>query len=535
LARTLRQITELRKALEEIDLQRLNRSQPLQITTTHPATAASTSNLGLGNSGSTAAVLQSTEQVNATPTSFSPFGPSFTGLSTSLPTVGGVYNGQNGTDTLTFRVTAGGVIGLPGALRIDVRNSQSNLIETLQFDNLAPDTPVTLQNGLTLSLGAGTILADDSFTVNVYSSVGSVVDPNKPFNGTRNNNPNLQNGFSVTAGSFTVNGTNIAVNASDSINDVLTRITNSSAGVTATFDAGAESVVLTQKTPGSAPTIALANDTSGFLAATKLAGATVVPGQDGVNDSNRPLAQVARFSSAQSGTLTVNGVNISINVNADSLNAVLNRINTSGAGVNASLDSTAQRVSVVSQNPANQLVLNSGGTGFFPAVEISDGIYNPTQGSQLLGKGVSDEDIHRTADAVKDAARALNALFADLRSESTPDPFLTQLQNDIQSTVSKTLNTKGSLFRTNFGVHFDFFDYRNKRQEVFDFSLSNRDQLVSSLQTSQGMDEVRNLFFGADSSTADGLVERLITLLNRAESDLKAKLKSSGSLVDLVA
>ena len=74
----------------------------------------------------------------------------------------------------------------------------------------------------------------------------------------------------MTAGSFDVNGVSITVAANDTINSVLAKIDASAAGVTATFDATREEVVLTQKTEGAANDIVLANDTSGFLAATKL-------------------------------------------------------------------------------------------------------------------------------------------------------------------------------------------------------------------------------------------------------------------------
>ena len=95
-------------------------------------------------------------------------------------------------------------------------------------------------------------------------------------------------------------------------------------------------------------------------------------------------------------------MDISINVNADSLNDVLDRITASGAGVTASFNETTQRVSLVSNDPSNQLVLNSGGTGFFSAVEISDGTYNPTQG--FWKRGVFPQAAEQIADAVQDVA-----------------------------------------------------------------------------------------------------------------------------------
>ena len=44
--------------------------------------------------GATAATLQSTAEINATPTSYSPFGPDWSGASTGLVTFDGVYDGS---------------------------------------------------------------------------------------------------------------------------------------------------------------------------------------------------------------------------------------------------------------------------------------------------------------------------------------------------------------------------------------------------------------------------------------------------------
>ena len=273
--------------------------------------------------------------------------------------------------TLTFKVDREGTHGVDD-VKIKVFDANNQEIDLIDIKKEHPiDQQYTLSNGLIFTLGDGDLLKNTTFTVDVSDVVGSAVDPAKPLNGTRNNNPNLEYGLSVTDGSFELNGTTIDIYASETINAVLDRITQSDAGVSATFDAATETVVLTQKTLGSVPTIVLQNDTSGFLAAMKLESATPDPGTDG--DREKPLADVARFSSVQSGLLSVNGIAIYVDVNVDSLNDVLGRINASGAGVTASLDGTAQRVTIISNVLSQELVLDSGGTGFFPALEISDG------------------------------------------------------------------------------------------------------------------------------------------------------------------
>lgn len=73
--------------------------------------ARSSGSLGLDLT-SLAATLTSTEEINASPTSFSPFGPDWTGLSDALITLGGEYNGANGTDTLNVESRRTGVHGV---------------------------------------------------------------------------------------------------------------------------------------------------------------------------------------------------------------------------------------------------------------------------------------------------------------------------------------------------------------------------------------------------------------------------------------
>ena len=70
--------------------------------------ARSASSLGLDMS-ETAATLNSSEEINASPMSFSPFGPGWTGSSTALLTIGGEYDGANDSGTLTFESRRNGV------------------------------------------------------------------------------------------------------------------------------------------------------------------------------------------------------------------------------------------------------------------------------------------------------------------------------------------------------------------------------------------------------------------------------------------
>ena len=519
------QVIDFRDALASL-YERLVVSERWGGTSDKAASATSTSNLGLDMTG-TAAELESTEEVNSTPTSFSPFGPDWGGASTAEATLDGTYDGSEGTGTLTFLVTRAGT-HVTDHLEISVLDSGMQEIESIFVNKNDPlDQEYSLSFGLVFTLGTGDLVIDDTFTLDVYDAVGSAVDPDKSFSGVRNDNPNFEYGTSVIAGTFDVNGEAIDVYADDTINTVLTRITQSAANVTGSFDSGTETVVLTQKTSGSAPTIVVGSDTSGFLAATKLTGAVVTPGTDPATDEI--LADVAQFSTVTSGTITINGTDIAIDVNADTVNDVVDRINASAAQAGVSLYAAGNRFTIISEAKKEPLTISSGTTGFFSAVEISEGSYDPTQGDRSrIGVGVNNAfDIAAT---VAEAATLLNAVLVTEAENETTEAFISQFRTDIQGAVSSAFDDEGPMFRTSFGIRLEFLE---DGSDVFKFSVTEKQRLVSALD--RQADDVYDLLIGADPTEQPGLVENLLGVARDAETALDKKLESTEPLVDVRA
>lgn len=430
-----KQVIEMRDALVELRHQLLGETKGLRKalmagsaihTSITPVALASSSSLGLDLT-STPARLVPTQEVNTAPTSYSPFGPSFSGASTSLPTLNGVYNGAQGNNTLTFRVTRPGnvggpytrIIGLglfPADLRVEVRNGGGGLITNIDFtEATAPGTVFNLPNGLNISFSAGSLVNNNTFQVDVSTTVPSSVISNNPFNGTRNLRPNFDLGKSVTAGTFEINGTAIAVNANDTLDAVLSRITDSAAGVTATYDAATDKVLLAQKTPGAAGAISLGADTTGFFSAVKLTEATLVAGED--NDLDAPVANVAALSGISSGTFSINGVNFSIDTARDSLSEIISRINGGGAGVVASY--TSDKIHLSPQTPSGSVILADGTSQFFSALGITPGTYEAeieTSEISVTRRGGSDRLAEALTTRMTDINQQLQALFSTLKN-----------------------------------------------------------------------------------------------------------------------
>ena len=562
---TTRNVLRMRKAMEAVR-QLMPASESAQIDVEIKASATSAASLDLSSSGTaTPTTLQSTEEVNASTTAYATDPPEWTGASTAQPTMGGEYDGSSGSDTLTFKVKKGGTAG-GDLIQINVYDSNNNQIDTLNFKKQdGIDTPQMLSNGLTVSFSEGDIVKNDSFTLEVYDNVENAVDPSKAFNGTGADDPNLQSGLDVTSGSFEINGTTIDVAADDSINSVLDKINQSDAGVTATFDAASETVLLTQNTPGSTPDIVLANDTSGFVAAVKLDGAVATPGEDGTvtEDSATPLAEVDAFSTLQNGSISVNGVAIDIDVDTDSLNDVLDRISASAADVTASYDSNTKRVTLSSNDAESQLILDSGTTNFFAAVEISDGTYEPvnetidvqtggvdavkssdltseyaeTYIAELEAAADKDKDVAETpatptdtkmlGDLVNVIADSMNALFDGSASTSSQGSETEALKNEVRSAVVSWFDSEGSQFNTDFGIGFDF---EKTREGVFKFSQADRSQFEAALASPQSAASVARALFGTES---EGLFNQLHSALTAAGTGRELQADPTGLFLDV--
>ena len=562
---TTRNVLRMRKAMEAVR-QLMPASESAQIDVEIKASATSAASLDLSSSGTaTPTTLQSTEEVNASTTAYATDPPEWTGASTAQPTMGGEYDGSSGSDTLTFKVKKGGTAG-GDLIQINVYDSNNNQIDTLNFKKQdGIDTPQMLSNGLTVSFSEGDIVKNDSFTLEVYDNVENAVDPSKAFNGTGADDPNLQSGLDVTSGSFEINGTTIDVAADDSINSVLDKINQSDAGVTATFDAASETVLLTQNTPGSTPDIVLANDTSGFVAAVKLDGAVATPGEDGTvtEDSATPLAEVDAFSTLQNGSISVNGVAIDIDVDTDSLNDVLDRISASAADVTASYDSNTKRVTMSSNDAESQLILDSGTTNFFAAVEISDGTYEPvnetidvqtggvdavkssdltseyaeTYIAELEAAADKDKDVAETpatptdtkmlGDLVNVIADSMNALFDGSASTSSQGSETEALKNEVRSAVASWFDSEGSQFNTDFGIGFDF---EKTREGVFKFSQADRSQFEAALASPQSAASVARALFGTES---EGLFNQLHSALTAAGTGRELQADPTGLFLDV--
>jgi flagellar hook-associated protein 2 len=111
-------------------------------------------------------------------------------------------------------------------------------------------------------------------------------------------------------GEFLVNGVQINFNAStDTINNVLQRINDSTAGVTATYDGVNNTFELTNKTAGDVG-ISLQDVTGNFLAATGLSGGTLQRGNNLEYSINGGGSQISQSNTIDAGSSGLTGLSI---------------------------------------------------------------------------------------------------------------------------------------------------------------------------------------------------------------------------------
>lgn len=481
--------------------------------------ARSTSALGLDLTH-TAARLDSFEEINASPMSFTPFGPAWDDDSTALITITREYEGDQGSGVLTFESRKNGVHG-ENDLQIRVYDPYGDRIRTLNIrKNHNEDREYNLRNGLRLMLGPGQLNKDAIATIEVFDDVGAVVNPDLPLGGIRNQNPNLQYGTpAITNGGFDLNGENISVSTNDTLNDVVQRINQSDGGVTAVFNALTERIEFLQDTLGSIPTIDLQNDTSNFLEATKLDSADVIDGID--PETIQSFDTVGAFASVVSGDISINGQQIAIDTANDSLSTMLARINASSAGVTATFDSASQQVLIEASDSAAVLELDSNDTGFFAALNIPEGRVDP----EAVSRGISRRRSYEIADAATAVFDRLNRLFRDSTFVGKGDnagAFRSPLEAVLRSAFANAEND-GIL-----GMRFDASANARARG---DFTLIDRSEFSSNLQRRGNL--VRDFLAGTDDN--GGLVQGLLTASRAALDAVNKSLGLSGTFVDTYA
>jgi len=279
-------------------------------------------------------------------------------------------------------------------------------VETLKSSSLYTSrTAQSSDSSATATASSGSNIGTYSFdisqlatatTINGTSGVNAALSPT----GNLNNVTIGTAGFAtpVTAGTFTINGKQITIATTDSLQTVFNNISSATGGeVTASYDSTAgdpnfDKITLTD-TKGNNIILGSASDTSNFLQAARLyngsTGATSITSSAALGSVQlTPAMQDADLKTtitdggSGQGALTINGVTIKYDASTDSIQNVLDSINNSSAGVTASFDSQNSRFVLTNNTTGNVGISMQDVTGnFLAATGLSTG---QTVGGQNL-------------------------------------------------------------------------------------------------------------------------------------------------------
>ena len=224
-------------------------------------------------------------------------------------------------------------------------------------------------------------------TAQSSAAIGAAIDPSLALNSSG------ITAASITSGTFTINGVQFNVDGdTDSLDDLIQQINTSNAGVTASYDAAQDKMVIANTAPNDANQIVFgaSGDTSNVLSALTLTQATQFTNNDGSTEvrSTRhlgavdPTKELNTLSFAggavSAGAFSINGISITVDPAQDSILDIIERINASDAQVTASFDTASDSIRFVSKNLGSRTIRFGGASDTSNFLDVTN-LANATQ------------------------------------------------------------------------------------------------------------------------------------------------------------
>lgn len=264
---------------------------------------------------------------------------------------------------------------------------------------------------------------------------------------------NLSTASAITAGVITVAGAQVTIDPTDTLQGVFDKISAATGGaVTGRYNPAGSSPADTITLTDAAGELVLgaANDTSNFLRVMKLAnsgGATASSsGPLGTVRTTAPLTSaglrqaITAVDVDGNGSFAINNVAIDYNLNTDSLGAILNRINQSGAGVTATYDAVNDQVTLVNKETGDLgITATETAGGLLQALGLSGGTLARGSNAEFTVNGGSP--LTSTSNTLDAAAHGLTGLSVTVNSETTETLSVASntagMQSAIEDFISK--------------------------------------------------------------------------------------------------
>ncbi|HWH71109.1 MAG TPA: flagellar filament capping protein FliD [Candidatus Sulfotelmatobacter sp.] len=229
----------------------------------------------------------------------------------------------------------------------------------------------------------------------------------------------------VTGGTFTVNGQQISIATSDNLKGVFDKIaTATNNQVTASYDPTSDKIKLSSTSP---IVLGSATDTSNFLQVARLynngtgsVSSSLALGSIRLSATLANAGFTTPLSDGGSGAgqFTLNGVPISFNASQDTVADVLNRINSSAAGVTASYDVIQDRFVLASKAAGDMGIAlqDTPGSNFLAATGLASGTLS--RGKNLLFSVNGGATLTSQSNTITDASSGITGLSVTALKEN---------------------------------------------------------------------------------------------------------------------
>jgi flagellar hook-associated protein 2 len=331
----------------------------------------------------------------------------------------------------------------------------------------------------------------------------------------------------VTAGTFTVNGQQITIAGTDTLQSVLDQITSATRGVvTASYNASTDEITLSS---GSAIVLGSAADTSNFLQAAQLYNnggdsITSASALGGINlgkplDSSN-LATPINDGGGGDGQFMINGVAIDFNASTDTINSVLQKINDSAAGVTATFDASSNQFQLTSTTTGDVGISMQDVTGnFLAATGLSAGSlqrganlqYSVNGGGTLTSRSNTIDSSSSGITGLSVTAQGLGSTEITVQSDTSSiatavQSFVTDynaVQNYISSQTASTTSSTGAVTPGTLTGDLDTEGIAIQLRQMTDASPSGLAGAVESLNDLGVTSNGQNNTLALDTGTLD--------------------------------
>jgi flagellar hook-associated protein 2 len=298
----------------------------------------------------------------------------------------------------------------------DVLNAIGNLTDPIDpsIDYTADLDPTGDQIIITKSSG-GTITLGASNDTSNFLQAMRLASGTSPVSSAKN----------WTEGTFTVEGVQLSITSLDSYQDIQDKINNAlNPSLVALYDTTSDQFVLT-KNGGGTISLGSSTDTSNFLEARQLA-----TGTSPLNSSKAKGLSSARLTGAiddanlsswsspsTSSSFKINGEAISYDSSSDSIQTILNRINSSTAGVTATYDTSNGSIILTNTNTGNLGIhISDDFGGLASTLGLTSGTL--TQGVDAIFKINNGTNITSSSNTLDESVHGITGLSVTAKYDS---------------------------------------------------------------------------------------------------------------------